>query len=471
MEAASAPMEANTAVITARGVELPHTPRFAALVRKELCVAPVSLNDPFPKKFKVFLEPPGGGGTGGGGFVVPLHWARTALRPFNVAFRDARPQPAPAALHFRGALRPELHQPAAARAVMDSWAACGGAMLCLPVGFGKTCLALYLAAQVKHKTLVLVHKAFLKDQWIERVREYLPGARVTQVQGGVCDTSGDVVVAMIQTLISRQFPPETFADVGIVICDEVHHLGAQAFSQSMWGLCAPRVLGLSATPDRKDGLTKVVGWFTGPVAFRMRRENQASTLVKIVKYTCPQFDLPPPVNRRGDVCFTTVVTRLTENRHRTAGIAREAAELARQGRDVLVLTHRRQHAKDLAAAIVDGSGMTDVATYLGGDKQAPDTKIIVATYSLTSEGFDLPRLTALVLATPASDVEQSCGRVMRGSATRGAVILDWVDQWGVCFSQHAKRRSFYRRSGFSFGAGAEESPQDTPQQQFAFVDD
>lgn len=261
----------------------------------------------------------------------------------------------------------------------------------------QTTTALYLAAEVGKKTLVLVHKSFLKDQWAERVAQYLPAARVTAIQGDECDTSGDVVVAMIQTLVSRRYPPSTFEPFGLVVVDEVHHLGAEAFSQSMWGLCAPRVLGLSATPDRKDGLTRVVTWFVGPVAYRARRENQVATVVRTVGYWCPEFDGPPPVNRRGDVCFTTTITRLAENRERTAAVAAETKRLADDGRDVLVLTHRRQHATDLADELRRLG--VDAATYLGGDKRAPDSRVVVATYALTSEGFDMPRLDALVLAT------------------------------------------------------------------------
>lgn len=324
---------------------------------------------------------------------------------------------------------------------------------------------------VKKKTLVLVHKAFLKDQWVERVGQYLPAARVTTVQGDACDASGDVVVAMIQTLLSRKY---AFDDVGLVIVDEVHHLGAAAFSQCMWGQCARYTLGLSATPTRKDGLTRVVGWFVGPTAFHLKRENQDTTEVRTLRYRCAAFDEPPPTNRRGDICFPTIITRLVDNRHRLCVVARAVARLVAEGRDVLVLSHRRQHVHDLAAAIRE-LGVASCGTYLGGDKACPDTKVIVATYALTSEGFDLPRLNALVLATPASDVEQSCGRVMRGSATRGAVITDIVDEWGVCYSQYAKRRAFYKRTGFVLRerAGDTAQPHAQPQlpPQFAFVDE
>lgn len=332
-------------------------------------------------------------------------------------------------------------------------------------------MALYLAAVAKVKTLVLVHKGFLKEQWVERVGQCLPGARVTEIQGDVCDTSGDVVVAMIQTLLSRKPSPETFQDVGLVIADEVHHLGAAAFSQCMWGQCARYVLGLSATPTRKDGLSRVVDWMVGPTAFRLQREHQATTEVRVLRFTCAEFDTPPPVNRRGDICFASVIGRLVDNTRRTQVVARQAAALAAEGKDVLVLSHRRQHVADLATAI-RGLGVDSCGTYVGGDKECPDTKVIVATYALTSEGFDLPRLNALVLATPASDVEQSCGRVMRGSATRGAVIVDVVDEWGVCYSQHAKRRAYYKRTGFTVGPGPR-APDDGPRApaHFAFVDD
>lgn len=452
-------------------------PQVAQLIRRDLMVAPVSLNNPFPKKFRVFVERDDH-------WVVPLHWAREKLAPFGPTWVDRRAPAAPAALAFSGSLRGELRQHDAVRAVEKSWRECaGGALLCLPVGFGKTTAALYLASRVKLKTLVLVHKSFLKDQWVERVGQCLPGARVSTIQGDECDTTGDVVVAMIQTLLSRKFPASTFAGVGLVVVDEVHHLGAAAFSQCMWGQCAQYTLGLSATPTRKDGLSRVVTWFAGPTAFHLKRENQDTTEVRTVPYSSPDFDTPPPVNRRGDICFPSTITRLVENRHRTGVVARCAAALvADEDRDVLVLSHRRQHVHDLADAI-RALGVASCGTYLGGDKQCPDTKVIVATYALTSEGFDLPRLNALVLATPASDVEQSCGRVMRGSATRGAIILDVQDQWGVCYAQSAKRRAFYKRTGFSLprggGGGGGEDREDrqdrqdreTVGEQFAFLDD
>lgn len=318
--------------------------------------------------------------------------------------------------------------------------------MCLPTGFGKTCTALYVASKIGKKTLVVVHKAFLKDQWKDRIRAFLPSASVTEIQGPVADTSGDVVVAMIQTLVSRKFPPSFFEPFGLMIMDECHHIAAEVFSRAMFGLCMPKTLGLSATPTRKDGLTRVLHWFLGPMAFEIKRTGQDDVTVVVARFDCPRFKEAPPMNKRGDICHTSVITELTKIAERTDRIVELVQKYAH--RDVLVLSHRRDHCKAIVDALV--SRGIDSGVYLGGDKAPPATKVIVATYALTSEGFDCPRLNTLVLATPASDVNQSCGRVLRGNNTSaGPVIVDILDAWGVCFAQHSKRRRYYREAGFA----------------------
>lgn len=440
-------------LVTRRGVEIPKDSDLAPTIKKELTVTPLAFNDPFPKPFRVFTETPTK-------YVVPMHWARR-----HGTLIDRRLPPSPAPLTFRGALRDDLFQKEAARRVLETWNEHGGAILCLPVGFGKTTVALYLASIVKKQTVVLVHKSFLKDQWVDRVHQCLPGARVTVIQGDNMDASGDVVVAMIQTVLSRK---PTLSNVGLTIIDESHHLAASHFSQCMWGLCSQYTLALTATPRRRDGLMRVVEWFCGPVAFHTTRKDQDSTVVFIKKYQCDAYRGPPPTNRRGDVCYASMISALTSNELRTQWIARLVTSLDPDDQ-VLVLTHRRAHAHNLSHAIRD-EGVESVATYLGGDKACPDTRVIVATYALTSEGFDVPRLNVLVLATPASDVEQSCGRVMRGSAHVGATILDVLDDWGVCWAQHAKRRAFYKASGFRVDSA--QSPKEGDKgAEFAFVDE
>lgn len=425
--------------VTRRGAELPKTPNVMRHVRKELVVAPLDLQNPFPKTFKVYAETPTK-------VIVPLHWAKSAFPTMHI--RDARPPPTTIAhMEFVGSLRSDLHQPTAIDAVLASWKDTGGAMLSLATGLGKTTCAIYLATKLGLKTLVIVHKEFLAEQWKQRITTHVPNARVSMVRGTVCDTSGEFVIAMLQTLVSRKYPASTFASCGLVVVDEAHHISAPGFSQAMWGLCSQYTLALTATPKRKDGLGKIVHWFMGPMAFQKDRSNATSTEVRIVHYKCPRYEQPPPLNRRGDVCYASIMGTLVEDTQRTHLVAEHAADLALQGHHVLVLSHRRTHCVAVCTLLKDMG--VECATYMGGDSEVPGAQVIVATYALTSEGFDCPRLTALVLGTPASDVVQACGRVMRGAASMAtAVIVDIVDAWGVCYSQHAKRRAFYKKSGF-----------------------
>ena len=431
--------------------------------RKDLRVVPVLPGTPFPKAYKMYVV------DDSGGLVVPLFWAAEAGL---VALAPPRlPPRAPGLEDFTAELRDALHQPAATAAVQAALAERGGGVLCLPTGFGKTTTALHVAHALGVKTAVLVHKGFLADQWAERVAQVLPRARVSRVQGPERDFSGDVVVVMIQTLVSRQYDLSN-EGIGLLVVDEVHHIAAEAFSHTMFLTAGiPRRLGLSATPVRKDGLTKVLHWFFGPTAFSVERTAQANVRVLLEKYDCPAYRLPPPVNRRGDVCYASLMSLLVADPARTDAVARRAADLARAGRQVLVLSHRRGHCADLAARVNDLTAPGTAATYLGGDGACPGAQVVCATYSLASEGFDCPRLDALVLATPASDVNQSCGRILRGNEAASKIIVDVVDAFGIAYAQSAKRRAFYRKAGFDVGGGGPAEPAEAGGRAFGFVDD
>ena len=413
-----------------------------AKARKELRVVPLQPNAAFPKAYKMYDD------RSPGAVKVPLFWATEAL---GVA-------PAPKALGprlpglasgFGATLRDTLRQTEASDKVVHALAAIGGAVLQLPTGYGKTTVGLHVAHRLGVKTLVLVHKQFLADQWAERVAQVLPSASVSKIQGDVCDTSGDVVIAMIQTLLSRKYSLDAF---GFLIVDEVHHIAAEAFSKVMFTTQnIQRRLGLSATPVRKDGLTRVIHWFFGPTAFGLERTAAANVRVQIVKYAPPT---PPqmPINRRGEVCYATLMTTLTLDEERTKLIVEGTARLFERGRHVLVLSHRRAHCKAICAELVARG--VEAETYLGGDKEVPGSRVLVSTFALTSEGFDCPRLNALVLATPASDVAQSVGRILRGGDStqqQHPLIVDVIDNFPISYAQASKRRGLYKKSGFAFG--------------------
>jgi superfamily II DNA or RNA helicase len=430
------------------------------LVNRELFVAPVTLNDDFPKKFRVFRR-------SDTHVVVPKFWALENLKHLPVTHEYGDIHSMNTSVKFTGSLRKELKQIEATDALLKQLRSIGGGILSLDTGFGKTVCSIYTACQLKVKTMILVHKKFLEEQFEETIKRFVPDAKISKVRGDSCDLSGDFIIASIQTLLSRKYTD--FGGVGCLIVDESHHIAAESFSQTMFGISFKYVIGLSATPTRKDGLTRVLHWFMGTTAYEVRRTLQKNVFVKIVPFTHAEYKKPPPVNKRGDICYTSLITKICDIRDRTLFIAEETKKIAETGRYVLVLSHRRQHAIEIKDILV--SFGIDAATYLGGDKIEPDAQVICATYHLASEGYDNPRLSGLVLSTPSSDVVQACGRILRGGSGNDPVIVDIVDQYSLFLGQIAKRKTFYRKIGFNMGK--DDAPVQKIEEQLGsmFIDD
>jgi superfamily II DNA or RNA helicase len=143
----------------------------------------------------------------------------------------------------------------------------GGGLLDIPCGFGKTAMGLNIISRLKKKTLVIVHKGFLLNQWIDRIEEFLPGARVGTIQGQIIDIDEkDIVIGMLQSLSMKDYPDDIFSSFGLTIVDECHHISSEVFSRSLSKIVTRYTLGLSATMDRKDGLSHVFKMFLGEVA-------------------------------------------------------------------------------------------------------------------------------------------------------------------------------------------------------------
>lgn len=418
-------------MLTLRGCELPKTPAVRAAVWRDLRVVPYS---PVvtTAAFDVYRETPDA-------YVVPHFWGVSAAKDLGIDLTDRRPQGDPAAMHFAGALRPS--QQPVVDAVLRNFREVGGSVVCAPTGHGKTAMALAIACACQTKTVVLVHKAFLAAQWVERAATFVPGARCTMYGGGTCDDTGDIVVATIQTVLSRGFPQA--ASVGLVVVDEVHRIAAPSFSKVTVGLNARRVLGLSATPDRADRLTHILHWVCGPLVTADAPTGAAVHDVRVIRSTFRK-DREIPQNRRGEVDHATLITQLSEDDERTAFCVREILAHVCTDTPCLVLSHRRAHCQLLAECLRQQG--YDAATYLGGDKCAPPNRVLVSTYSLVSEGFDRPELDALVLATPASTITQAVGRILRRPGPK--LILDIVDTNAVSRAQAAKRRALYVSAGY-----------------------
>ncbi len=234
-------------------------------------------------------------------------------------------------LQFAGALRDAPPQREATARVAAQLETIGGAMLVLPCGFGKTVCGLWTVHSLGRRALVLVHTGALADQWSDRVRTFLPGARVGRIQQDVADVEGcDVVIGMIQSLVRREYPRELLASFGTVVVDEAHHIAAPWFGGALRKLSARYVLGLSATPDRKDGLGCILPWMLGPIAFRATRPDE-TVHVRMVTYADPPNQLELR-DRRGKPRFSEMLTRLASDEARTRCVVDLIMEYVDAGR-------------------------------------------------------------------------------------------------------------------------------------------
>ena len=186
-------------------------------------------------------------------------------------------------LKFKGELRPK--QKPVVEKYMKHIKTNYSGLLALHTGFGKTCLALNIISRICLKTIIIVHKEFLLRQWIERIEQFLPDAKVGKIQAKTIDTEDkDIVICMLQSLSMKDYPKDMFKEYGFMIVDEVHHLGAEVFSRAFYKVVTKYSLGLSATIKRKDGLTKVIKWFLGDVVCKLERKGEDNVLVKVINY-------------------------------------------------------------------------------------------------------------------------------------------------------------------------------------------
>ena len=308
-----------------------------------------------------------------------------------------------------------------------------------------TVIALYIACCMKIKTLVVVHKSFLLDQWEERIKTFVPLARIGRVQQNVEDVDGcDIVVGMLQSIAMREYDDETFRDFGLVIFDEVHVVPAPVFSRALLRLSAPYMLGLSATPVRRDGLSYVIHWFIGPIFFEHSLTEKDDVTVKVCSF---QLGRTLPMNM---VAATTILCAMEP---RNTLIVKLICELTSIGHKVLLLSDRRAHCQTLKTMLLLNANI-EGALYLGGMKgfelkESEKRAVLLGTYSLAKEGLDIPSLDAVVLATPRSDVVQACGRILHGKTAHSPIIIDIVDQWIIGRAQFNKRKIYYDKAGFT----------------------
>lgn len=393
--------------------------------------------------------------------------------------------------------------------IIDSFMNAGAnGLICVPCGKGKTFMAIKIAAAVKKRFLVIVDKEFLVNQWRGELEALLPGLRIgilqeSKMQIGYVDevvkkttvpelkaklkelglrTTGakeellarlkeaepepqaepramyDCTICMIQTLCGKDFDDSTFKDYGFAIFDECHHLGAQHFSKTLQKVQVKHMLGLSATPKREDGLTKVFFWFLGePVYWEKVREPDPTVIARsvFIKTDDPVYNTIP-TDWRGETVMARLLGNVLGCAERTAEIVRWIRLLcAEPDRKVLVLSERIGHLEEIEKGLEEAF---TISYYVGGMKEAvreegaKTARVLLASYAMASEAMNIKSLNTVVLASPRKNVEQSTGRILRTRVSERTVIpviVDIVDSHQMYRSQWKKRQAYYKQCTYS----------------------
>jgi superfamily II DNA or RNA helicase len=370
--------------------------------------------------------------------------------------KDERFVGKPLDLTFVGKLRPDQETAVAAMLPHDS------GVLCAPTAFGKTVTAATIIAKRKVSTLVLVHRTELLKQWQERLKLFLGAdkALVGSIGGGNARPTGKIDIAVMQSLSRQGEVSPLVEDYGQVIVDECHHVGAASFDAILRRTKAKYVLGLTATPIRRDGQQPVIFMQCGPVRHTAARPAGAPDDLEVVPRSRDgRIELPL------DAGIQEVFRHLASDQDRTAAIAAETRIAFTHGRKVLVLTERSEHLEAIKAALDDiGTALFVLhgrmpkkqrsALMAALEALAPDAaRVLLATGKLVGEGFDHPPLDTLVLAMPVSwkgTLQQYAGRLHREHSSKSTVrIIDFVDHGHpALLRMWEKRQRGYRVMGY-----------------------
>ena len=376
--------------------------------------------------------------------------------------RDERHAGTTIAVGFSGTLRPD--QEAAVAAMLDHDAG----VLCAPTAFGKTVTAAAIIARRGVNTLVLVHRTELLKQWQVRLAAFLDVGKdvIGVIGGGKNKPTGQIDIAVMQSL-SRQGEVDSLVEsYGQVIVDECHHVGAASFDAILRRAKAKHVVGLTATPIRRDGQQPIIFMQCGPIRHKAAQPLDAPHDLAVT----PQF-IESPIALPAEAGIQDVFRHLAQDAARTAAIASAITDAFRQGRKVLALTERTEHIDAIRTALADQvpepfvlhgrmSKKQRAALIAALDALSPDApRVLLATGKLVGEGFDHPPLDTLVLAMPVSwkgTLQQYAGRLHREHVSKTDVrIIDFVDTGHpALLRMWDKRQRGYRTMGYRIDSGA-----------------
>jgi superfamily II DNA or RNA helicase len=500
-------------------------------IRKDLTIKPFTLGSPLndTKTFPAYRESPSK-------FYVPHYYGIEHFGPpkqYNITEGHN------INLEFNG--NPRDYQVSVINKFLEHCenVSYGGGLLELHTGWGKTCAGLYIISKLKKKTIIIVHKEFLMNQWIERIQHFLPNARIGKIQGPIVDIENkDIVLCMLQSLISKDYEQKIFNEFGLTIIDEVHHISSQSFSNSLFKLVTKYMLGLSATMDRKDGTTDVFKMFLGDVIHKAERKNDILVEVRAINYKVDDDEFNDTIlDFRGNPQNSSMITKICEYNRRTEFIIKTLCDFIQvdnvpnevihkykmdmdnsipnclmcnknnnylvkntccdevkycllclenikgdkkerpkcpnckkvlkyeqnyienkyvkplQHTHVIIMAHNLNILHYIYKKMVC-KNLASVGYYIGGMseselKKSEKKQVILASYSMCSEGLDIPTLNTEFLITPKTDIVQIVGRILRAKHEFShPIIYDFIDSHDLFQRQWLKRKAYFKKQNY-----------------------
>jgi superfamily II DNA or RNA helicase len=352
---------------------------------------------------------------------------------------------------FHGRLRPFQKEAVGAMLFRDM------GTLQAPTGAGKTVIALALIARRRQPALIIIHTKELLGQWVDRIGQFLrvPANEVGVIGDGKHCVGKKITVGLVQTLYKCTSQVSPY--IGYLIVDECHRTPAKTFTEAVSAFDCKFITGLSATPWRRDKLSKLIFLYVGNVIHEVKKEALIETgdvlrAEVITRETCFQPDSDPTTE------YSKMLSELTEDPTRNRLIAEDVAREAENGGGIcLVLSDRKTHCSTIQGLLTQKGIKSELLT---GDLSNDDreatvealnsgrVKVLIATGQLIGEGFDCKALSTLFLTTPIrfdGRLVQYLGRVLRPATGKGkAKVYDYIDsKVGVLKAAAAARRRVY----------------------------
>ena len=320
---------------------------------------------------------------------------------------------------------------------------------------------------LKLKTLVVVHKTFLQNQWYDRIKEFTD-CKIGLIRQKKVDVENkDIVIAMLQSISMIDYDDSIFKDFGLVIFDEVHHTGSRVFCNSLKKLCTRYTLGLSATLYRNDGLTKVIKWYLGEVIYKEERKNDIQVNVKSIYFKSkdPLFkEKKRWINGGIKADMVKMITNFCKVKDKN-NLFKDIIRALRHQKDrkILFLSGRIEHLENMKKLVDEDikldekNGLLDIgeqttSLYIGKMKEyelndAVEADIIFASIAMAEEGLDIPQLNTLIFGCTKKSIEQCVGRILRKKDS-DKLIIDVIDNISRFINQGNSRKKFYKKNKY-----------------------